>query len=55
MTPKVTTNIIIGLRNEGWDSDKINDFLTFIETHSPTEEEANSGKYDFAKKNEQKL
>ncbi len=45
-----STNIIIALRNEGWDGDKINDFITFVSTHRPSEEEANSGKNDFTKK-----
>ena len=40
MTRKEATNIIIRLRQEGWDGDKINDFILFIETHNPTEEEA---------------
>lgn len=51
MNTREVTNLIIGLRNEGWSSDKIDDFITFIETHKPSEEEANSGKYDFSKKN----
>ena len=40
MTNKEAANIIIKLREEGWDGDKINAFILFIETHSPTEEEA---------------
>ncbi|MBQ9361539.1 MAG: hypothetical protein IJT96_10955 [Lachnospiraceae bacterium] len=50
MTQTETTNIIIALRNEGWAADKINDFITFVSTHKPSEEEASSGKYDFSKK-----
>ena len=50
MTQTETTNIIIALRNEGWAADKINDFITFVSTHKPSEEEAGSGKYDFSKK-----
>ncbi|MBR1524549.1 MAG: hypothetical protein IJ641_08865 [Lachnospiraceae bacterium] len=51
MTQTESTNIIIALRNEGWDGDKINDFIAFISTHKPSEEEAISGKYDFSKRN----
>ena len=40
MTQKEATNIIIRLRKEGWDDTKINNFIGFIETHTPTEEEA---------------
>ena len=39
MTKKEASNIILRLRAEGWDGDKINDFILFIETHEPTEEE----------------
>lgn len=40
MTAKEATNIIIKLTEEGWDAKKINEFIVFIETHSPSEEEA---------------
>ena len=49
MPQKEATNIIIALRREGWDSDKINEFIAFIETHNPSEQEAHTGKYDFSK------
>ena len=48
MNMREVTNIIIALRNEGWDADKINNFLGFIETHNPTENEV--CEYDFTKK-----
>ena len=38
MSSKGATNIILRLKEEGWDGDKINAFIAFIETHSPTEE-----------------
>lgn len=34
-----TTNIILKLTEEGWDANKINKFLVFIETHKPSEDE----------------
>ena len=40
MTAKEATNIIIKLTEEGWDSNKINEFIVFIETHKPSEDEA---------------
>ncbi|MCM1091784.1 MAG: hypothetical protein NC413_13140 [Muribaculum sp.] len=40
MTAKEATNIIIKLTEEGWDANKINEFIVFIETHSPSEDEA---------------
>ena len=39
MTQKESSNIIIKLKQEGWDDKKINAFILYIETHSPTEEE----------------
>ena len=45
-----TTNIIIALRRKGWSEMEINDFIVFIETHHPTEKEAEEAK----KKNTQK-
>lgn len=42
MTAKEATNIIIKLTKEGWDANKINEFIVFIETHSPSEDEAMS-------------
>ncbi len=40
MTAAETTNIILKLTQEGWDADKINEFIVFIETHRPSEDEA---------------
>ena len=40
MTAKEATNIIIKLTEEGWDANKINEFIVFIETHKPSEDEA---------------
>lgn len=40
MPAKETTNIILKLTQEGWDAKKINEFLVFIETHKPSEDEA---------------
>ena len=40
MTSKETTNIILKLTQEGWDANKINEFIVFIETHKPSEDEA---------------
>lgn len=40
MTATEATNIIIKLTQEGWDADKINEFIVFIETHRPSEDEA---------------
>lgn len=40
MAAKEATNIIIRLTEEGWDAKKINEFIVFIETHSPSEDEA---------------
>lgn len=37
---KETTNIILKLTQEGWDANKINEFIVFIETHRPSEDEA---------------
>ena len=42
MTAAEATNIIIKLTQEGWDANKINEFIIFIETHKPSEEEAMS-------------
>ena len=33
----MVTNIIIALEREGWDGDKIDEFLKFIGTHEPSE------------------
>lgn len=44
MTAKEVTNIIIGLRNKGWTSDEIDDFFVFIETNTPTADEAEKAK-----------
>lgn len=40
MTANEATNIILRLTQEGWDADKINEFIVFIETHKPSEDEA---------------
>lgn len=40
MTATEATNIIIKLTEEGWDAKKINEFIVFIETHKPSEDEA---------------
>ena len=40
MTAAETTNIILKLTQEGWDANKINEFIVFIETHKPSEDEA---------------
>ena len=39
MSSKGATNIILRLKEEGWDGNKINAFIAFIEAHSPTDEE----------------
>ena len=39
-TAAETTNIILKLTQEGWDANKINEFIVFIETHKPSEDEA---------------
>ena len=44
MSTKEVTNIIIKLRREGWTEEKINDFFVFVETHIPTEKEAEEAK-----------
>lgn len=40
VTATEATNIIIKLTEEGWDAKKINEFIVFIETHKPSEDEA---------------
>ncbi len=40
MTAAEATNIIIRSTQEGWDANKINEFIVFIETHKPSEDEA---------------
>ena len=44
MTNKEATNIIFRLQMEGWSSDKIVEFIGFIETHNPTAEELEKSK-----------
>ena len=44
MTAKEVANIIIKLRQKGWSEEEINDFMIFIETHTPTAEEAENAK-----------
>ena len=39
MTATEASNIIIKLMQEGWSAEKINEFILFIETHRPSEEE----------------
>ena len=51
MTNKETTNIIIMLRRMGLSGDEIVDFLGFIETHNPTEEELEETKKESIAKN----
>ncbi|MCR5099111.1 MAG: hypothetical protein K6B14_09210 [Lachnospiraceae bacterium] len=40
MPKNEASNIIIKLKQEGWDDAKINAFILYIQTHTPTEEEA---------------
>ena len=40
LTAKEATNIILKLTQEGWDANKINELIVFIETHRPSEDEA---------------
>ena len=40
MSQSKATNIIIRLTQEGWDAQKINEFIVFIETHKSSEDEA---------------
>lgn len=40
MPQREVTNIIIKLREMGYSAEQINAFIVFIETHTPTEEEA---------------
>ena len=40
MAATKATNKIIKLTQEGWDANKINEFIIFIETHKPSEDEA---------------
>ena len=44
MTAKEVANIIIKLRQKGWTEEEINDFMVFVETHTPTAEEAENAK-----------
>ena len=44
MNTKEVANIIIKLRQEGWTEEKINDFMVFVETHTPTADEAEKAK-----------
>ncbi|MBQ9633309.1 MAG: hypothetical protein IJV04_10440 [Lachnospiraceae bacterium] len=39
-----TTNINIALRRKGWSDTEINDFMVFIETNRPTQEQAEEAK-----------
>lgn len=39
MTQREYANMIIGLRKEGWSDTKINNFMLFVETHTPSEDE----------------
>lgn len=52
MTKEEATNIILALTREGWTPEKINKFISFIETHKPSEDEVNQEmptKYKFEK------
>ena len=40
MTQKETTNVIIKLIEKGWSYQEIIEFIAFISTHNPSEEEA---------------
>lgn len=42
MTQKETTNTIIKLLEKGWSYQEVIEFLGFIETHNPSEEEFNN-------------
>ncbi|MBR6222270.1 MAG: hypothetical protein IKQ71_02400 [Lachnospiraceae bacterium] len=44
MTNKEATNIIIKLRELGLTDDQITDFIVFIETNTPTAEQAEKAK-----------
>ena len=44
MTNTETSNIILRLREIGWSDTDINDFILFIETHTPTENEVKNSK-----------
>ena len=44
MSTKEVANRIIKLRQKGWSEMEINDFFVFIETHTPTEKEAEEAK-----------
>ena len=46
MNTKEVANIIIALRRKGWSEEEINDFMVFIETHTPTQAEAEEAKKD---------
>ena len=46
MTQKETSNIILKLREKKWSDKDITDFLLFIETHNPTEKEAEDSSKD---------
>ena len=39
MIKKEATNIIIKLKKRGWSGDEITEFIAFIETYDPTEQE----------------
>ena len=39
MSQKNNTNMILGLRRKGWTDTEINNFMLYVETHTPTEEE----------------
>ena len=44
MTNKKASNIILRLREIGWTDTEIDDFILFIETHNPTENEVKNSK-----------
>ena len=49
MTPREIANLYIFLRRDGWSDTKIGDLVIFLETHTPTADEAEE-----AKKNQNK-
>lgn len=46
MSAKEVANIIIRLRMSGWSEEEINDFFVFVETHTPTADEAEKAKHE---------
>ena len=44
MSPNEITNLYINLRRKGWNDTEIGDLVIFMETHTPTAEEAEEAK-----------